>query len=291
MSTDKSFIKFMKVDRMKKVKVFYLVAVLAVSALLLFSVNAQAVSEEAKRHFDRGMAAVEMAKSPDDYAAAIKEFTQAARLAPDWPDVYYNLGMVQEKAEEYSDAITSLKQYLRLAPNASDAETVKTLINKLEYKRDRSNIEGIWMVDTKNELAVQCTPEVCAIKKGHFLASFFIIWDIQLEVRKNAGRMEARVLSSNRHGNMPSLPDGPYVAIRRDGDMVKIFDAVMYSCNSDISPDHRPWKAKFVLKQVAANVLEGTIEVRGITNKMFTLEPVMFACDGEITLKRVDKVK
>jgi hypothetical protein len=96
----------------------------------------QTVSEEAKRHFDRGMAAVEMAKAPEDYEAAIKEFEQAARLAPDWPDVYYNLGMVQEKAEKYSDAVRSLRQYLRLAPNASDAETVKTLINKLEYKAE-----------------------------------------------------------------------------------------------------------------------------------------------------------
>jgi hypothetical protein len=30
----------------------------------------QTVSDEAKRHFDRGVAAVEMAKSPNDYAAA-----------------------------------------------------------------------------------------------------------------------------------------------------------------------------------------------------------------------------
>lgn len=64
------------------------------------------------------------AKSTEDFKDAIKEFKQAIKLAPDWPDVYYNLGMVQEKAGKYSDAITSLKQYLRLAPNASDAETV-----------------------------------------------------------------------------------------------------------------------------------------------------------------------
>jgi len=96
----------------------------------------QTVSEEAKRHFDRGMAAMEMANSPDDYAAAIKEFEHAARLAPGWPAVYYNLGLVQEKAEKYSDAVINLQQYLRLAPNASDAEAVKSLINKLAYKNE-----------------------------------------------------------------------------------------------------------------------------------------------------------
>lgn len=83
---------------MKKTKAFYKVVVFAVSALLMFSVNAWAVSEEAQRYFNRGMAAVEIAKSPDDYALAIKEFEKAIRLAPEWPDVYYNLGMVQEKA-------------------------------------------------------------------------------------------------------------------------------------------------------------------------------------------------
>ena len=119
---------------MKKMKAIYLVAVLAVSALLLSSANAWAVSDEAQRHFDRGMAAVEMAKSPDDYAAAIKEFEQAIRFAPDWPDAYYKLGMAQEKAGKYTDAITSLKKYLRLAPNGSSAALVKSIINKLEFK-------------------------------------------------------------------------------------------------------------------------------------------------------------
>lgn len=123
---------------MKKMKAIYLVAVLAVSALLLSSANAWAVSEEAQRHFDRGMAAVEMAKSPDDYAPAIKEFEQAIRLAPEWPEAYYNLGIAQEKAGKYSDAITSLRQYLRLAPNASDAATVKSLVNKLEFKAEQT---------------------------------------------------------------------------------------------------------------------------------------------------------
>jgi hypothetical protein len=121
------------------------IIVLHTTVLILFfgiaSSFGQTVSDEAKRHFDRGMAAVEMAKTAEDYGPAIKEFEQAAKLAPDWPDVYYNLGMVQEKAGKYSDAVTNLTQYLRLAPNATDAETVKSLINKLEFKKDQE--EGV----------------------------------------------------------------------------------------------------------------------------------------------------
>ncbi|MBS3908001.1 MAG: tetratricopeptide repeat protein [Syntrophaceae bacterium] len=99
---------------------------------------AEAIADDAKRHFDRGMAAVEMAKTPADYEKAIQEFERAAQLAPQWPDVYYNLGLVQEKAEKYNDAVENLKQYLRLAPDAGDAEAVKSHINKLEYIKEQS---------------------------------------------------------------------------------------------------------------------------------------------------------
>jgi hypothetical protein len=132
---------------------------------MTFSTRAfgQAVSDEAKRHFDRGMAAVEMAKSPDDFAPAIREFEQAVSLAPNWPDVYYNLGMAQEKAGKYSDAITNLKQYLRLAPNASNAETVKSLINKLEYKVEREQL--LTNADIVDILASLGNEEIWGIEK------------------------------------------------------------------------------------------------------------------------------
>lgn len=118
-----------------------LITRLSTLAILFSGITAsfcqQTVSEEAKRHFDRGMAAVEMAKSFENYISAIKEFEQAAQLAPDWPDAYYNLGVVQEKAEKYRDALASLRRYLQLAPAANDADAVKTLINKLEYKAEQ----------------------------------------------------------------------------------------------------------------------------------------------------------
>ncbi|MDD5109425.1 MAG: tetratricopeptide repeat protein [Candidatus Omnitrophica bacterium] len=104
---------------------------------ITLSYGKQSVSAEAKRHFDRGLAALEMASSTEDYAPAIKEFEQAVSLAPDWPDAYYQLAMVQEKTKKYSAAVKNLKQYLKLAPNASDTEAVKSLINKLEYKREQ----------------------------------------------------------------------------------------------------------------------------------------------------------
>lgn len=114
-----------------------IIVLLTTIFILIFGIASsfgQTVSEEARRHFDYGMAAIEMAKSPADYEAAIKEFEQATKLAPDWPDAFYNLGLAQEGVEKFADAARSYRQYLRLAPDADDAEEIKSLINKLEYK-------------------------------------------------------------------------------------------------------------------------------------------------------------
>jgi tetratricopeptide (TPR) repeat protein len=94
--------------------------------------------DDARRLMIRGQAAVEMAKSAGDFDGAIREFQRAAAKAPFWPDAYYNLGMVQGKADRYDDAVQNLQKYLDLAPTASDAEEVKTLIYQFEYKKEKS---------------------------------------------------------------------------------------------------------------------------------------------------------
>lgn len=114
---------------------------ISLTVLFLFSgsfVYSQPVSDEAMHYFNRGQAAVEMAKSPADYKDAVKEFKKAAALAPNWPDVYYNIGLIQEKIGIYNDAITNLKKYLKLSPNASDAGKVKKFIAKIEYKMEKT---------------------------------------------------------------------------------------------------------------------------------------------------------
>ncbi|MFO7734555.1 MAG: ankyrin repeat domain-containing protein [Candidatus Aminicenantes bacterium] len=112
----------------------------------------QGIPEEARRHFDRGIAAVEMATTAADYESAIKEFKEAVRLAPDWPDAYYNLGLVQEKAGKLGEAVESYKSYLRVSPEADDAEAVKSLVNKLEYMAERENeinkVYGLMLMKT-----------------------------------------------------------------------------------------------------------------------------------------------
>ena len=104
---------------------------------------AETVSEEAQRYMARGFAAVEMAKAPKDYESAVSEFEQAAKLAPNWPDVYFNLGSVQAKAGNYGEAVRQYKRYLELAPNAPDAAKVREEIYKLEYRAEEEKAKEI----------------------------------------------------------------------------------------------------------------------------------------------------
>jgi hypothetical protein len=115
------------------------VCLLVITILIVWNAVslAETVSDEARRFMLRGMAAVEMAKTPKDYERAVREFEQAAKLAPDWPDVYFNLGSVQAKAGNYGEAVRHYKRYLELAPNASDAAKVRNEIYKLEYRAEQ----------------------------------------------------------------------------------------------------------------------------------------------------------
>jgi hypothetical protein len=101
---------------------------------------ADTVPEEARRYLARGVAAAEMAETPKDYERAVREFIRAAQLAPNWPDVYFNLGFAQAKAGNYGEAMQHYKRYLELVPNAPDAEKVREEIYKLEYQAEEQKL-------------------------------------------------------------------------------------------------------------------------------------------------------
>ena len=97
---------------------------------------AQGVPAEARRHFEAGMAAVEAAKSPAGYPAALREFEAAVRLAPNWPGAFRGLGLVQRAAKRFGDAALSFRRALELAPRAAGADRLRALIAEMERERD-----------------------------------------------------------------------------------------------------------------------------------------------------------
>lgn len=94
--------------------------------------QAPEVPEEAERNMARGTAFAQKASDSAGYRKAIAEFEAASNAAPWLALSYYNLGVVQEKAGLFNEAIQSLKFYLMAAPDAKNARDVKNKIYALE---------------------------------------------------------------------------------------------------------------------------------------------------------------
>ncbi len=93
---------------------------------------APSVPEEAERSIVRGTSFFQKATEMTGYKKAIKEFETATNAAPWLAIAYYNLGVAQEKAGLYAEAIQNLKYYLMAAPDAKNTRDVKDKIYALE---------------------------------------------------------------------------------------------------------------------------------------------------------------
>jgi len=113
------------------------ISLLFVSIFWVSILYAQGIPPEARSHFNRGLSIARSASSKIDYQNALKEFKKAKELAPNWPDVYFNLGLVNEKLGYYGEAIKSFKVYIKLSPQAEDARQIKDKIYELEYIQER----------------------------------------------------------------------------------------------------------------------------------------------------------
>jgi thiol-disulfide isomerase/thioredoxin len=99
--------------------------------------------EEAKKHLLKGMEIMEMAQSPDIFKQAVREFEDAAWLAPDSPEVHYYLGKTLSLVKgQAGRAISELERYLELTPAAPDAQKVRGEIAELEELKKISRKSG-----------------------------------------------------------------------------------------------------------------------------------------------------
>lgn len=95
-----------------------------------------AVPADLERRMSRGTAAFKGATSIADYRDAAKEFEQATLAAPWHADAYFNLGVTQDKAEDYEAALRSLKLALLASPESTET---KALIYEVEYRYEKAN--------------------------------------------------------------------------------------------------------------------------------------------------------
>jgi tetratricopeptide (TPR) repeat protein len=87
----------------------------------------------------KGQAAYVMknASSAADYQGAVDAYKKAVLIAPWVGDVYYNLGVVEQKAEQPAAASDAFKLYLRAKPDASDKAEVLERLGALQVLVDK----------------------------------------------------------------------------------------------------------------------------------------------------------
>lgn len=111
---------------------------LVVGALLLVCGHAAAqpgVADEAAAH----VTAAKGHYRAKRFAPAAVEFEAALRLQPDDPATNYNLARCRERLEQLPQAVQRYEAYLRLAPTAGDAATVRRHKAKLEARLGRDH--------------------------------------------------------------------------------------------------------------------------------------------------------
>jgi tetratricopeptide (TPR) repeat protein len=121
-----------------------------------------ALPQEANRRMARGMVAFKEAKSEADFKDAVTEFQQATLAAPWYADAYYNLGIAQNKANDFAAAARSLKLYLVAAPDAPDAKAAQDLLYEMEFRQEKANKEKA------AQAAQQAEQEANALKKAQY---------------------------------------------------------------------------------------------------------------------------
>jgi len=84
-------------------------------------------SEEAMRSFRLGVNNLQFGRTEP----ALGAFTAAIEAAPEWPEAYYNRGLTYARLNQPELASTNLERYLELAPDAEDADAVRSALGRL----------------------------------------------------------------------------------------------------------------------------------------------------------------
>ena len=74
----------------------------------------------------------------EDYEKAIIKFSEALRINPHDPEVYYYLGLSYEGAEQFPEAVKTYEKTLKLDRNHSNAEMrLNELVKKLAKTKEK----------------------------------------------------------------------------------------------------------------------------------------------------------
>lgn len=100
----------------------------------------QAPGSKARALYDSGLEAIGRATTRQELQAAAMPLSDAKDSAPDWPEVHYALGRVDELLEVYDLAAARYESYLELAPGAPDRDEVLGRVRSCRLRQER--LEG-----------------------------------------------------------------------------------------------------------------------------------------------------
>lgn len=117
------------------------------------------IPEKIKDKITAGINALETSKSPEDVEKAVKEFTDAIAIAPEYPDVHYFLGktlsMMQGNAGK---ALKEYLKYLEMYPDAPDKVMLYEEIGKMKEviaEKRKSSLSGVEFINTSDGIYVR----------------------------------------------------------------------------------------------------------------------------------------
>lgn len=122
--------------RLRTITLAFLLATTIVGTAQAQRVFSEPLPPEAQASFDKGV----IAAKQQDYLLAIRYFQEARKVAPDAPELFYNLGLAESKIPGRElRSMAWFGAYLAADPNAPNAAAIKNAINELEVK-SQSNI-------------------------------------------------------------------------------------------------------------------------------------------------------
>ena len=143
--------------KQKTHSLIFIVLFLILSSIALYA--QQEIPDNIKDQILKGTAALESAKVPQDIENALTLFSQAVELEPNYPEVHYFLGKTLSLIQgSTGKAISELKKYLELYPEAPDKEKVNIEIEQLEKSIElnkNSYLMGISLMELSDGIYVR----------------------------------------------------------------------------------------------------------------------------------------
>jgi tetratricopeptide (TPR) repeat protein len=143
---------------------------------LLLTTEKDTINHDPQYYFNQAMEVLKSAQTRSELKKAADLFEKAKTLSPEWNDVYYNLGLLYEKLDCYSQAVDNLVVSLRSCISSAkhdtdECEQIAIRLGKDQKKSEMLEKAKSLMVNGKWNL-IRKIPDDASINIGLFNPNF-----------------------------------------------------------------------------------------------------------------------